>query len=60
MNSREVRVWPKQGVARAPYWICSDAEIYQAEQRKIFQGPHWHYLGLEAEVALPGNYKTTL
>ena len=53
------RTWPAQGVARAPYWIYSDADIYLKEQRQIFQGANWHYLGLEAEVPEPGSYKTT-
>ena len=54
-----VRTWPAEGVARAPYWIYSDADIYLKEQRQIFQGANWHYIGLEAEVPEPGSYKTT-
>src|SRR5579871_232788 len=53
------RAWPAEGGARAPYWAFSDPAIYQREQERIFRGPVWHYLGVEAEVPEPGCYKTT-
>jgi phenylpropionate dioxygenase-like ring-hydroxylating dioxygenase large terminal subunit len=53
------RSWPAEGFTRAPYWIYTDPEVYAKEQVQIFQGKHWHYLGLEAEVPNPGDYKTT-
>ena len=49
--------WPEEGVARAPYAVFSDPEIYAAEMRRIFRGPVWHYLGLEAELPEPGDYR---
>jgi len=51
--------WPAEGGARAPYWSFTDPAIYQLEQERIFRGPVWHYLGVEAEVPEPGCYKTT-
>lgn len=33
-----------------------DPEIFEAEQRHIFAGPTWSYLGLEAEIPNPGDY----
>ena len=53
------KVWPEEGVSRAPYWIYTDPGIYAREQENIFRGKSWHYVGLEAEVPQPGNYKTT-
>jgi phenylpropionate dioxygenase-like ring-hydroxylating dioxygenase large terminal subunit len=53
------RSWPSEGITRAPYWVYTDPDIYAREQLKLFQGPVWHYLGLEAEVPEPGNFKTT-
>ena len=53
------KVWPEEGVSRAPYWIYTDPDIYAREQENIFRGKSWHYVGLEAEVPQPGNYKTT-
>lgn len=53
------RQWPAEGVTRVPYWVYADPQIYALEQKNIFQGASWHYLGLEAEVPEPGCYKTT-
>ena len=38
--------WPADGVARVPYRLFSDEEIYALEQQRIFKGPVWHYLCL--------------
>lgn len=51
--------WPAEGPSRAPYWVFTDQAIYEREQERIFRGPVWHYIGLEAEVPDPGCYKTT-
>jgi anthranilate 1,2-dioxygenase large subunit/terephthalate 1,2-dioxygenase oxygenase component alpha subunit len=53
------RSWPTEGATRVPYWVYQDAEIYREEQRRIFQGPTWNYLCLEAELAEPGSFITT-
>jgi anthranilate 1,2-dioxygenase large subunit len=51
--------WPAAGVSRSPYRVMSDPEIYAEEQRRIFRGPTWNYLCLEAEIPHPGNFRTT-
>jgi len=51
--------WPTAGSSRAPYWVFHDADIYAREQERIFRGPVWHYVGLEAEVSEPGSFKTS-
>jgi phenylpropionate dioxygenase-like ring-hydroxylating dioxygenase large terminal subunit len=51
--------WPKEGAARVPYKVFSDAAIYALEQQKIFRGPVWHYLCLETELDKPGDVRTT-
>ncbi|GAB7389138.1 Rieske 2Fe-2S domain-containing protein [Bacillaceae bacterium] len=51
--------WPAEGVTRVPYQVFMDREIYEREQEKIFRGPTWNYLALEAELPNPGDYKTT-
>ena len=53
------RVWPEEGYTRTPYWAYTDPDLYIQEQARIFRGPVWNYVGLEAEVPEPGNYKTT-
>src|ERR1700746_50129 len=47
------------GVTRVPYWIFQDRSIYAAEQKRIFQGPSWHYLCLAVEVKNTGDFVTT-
>ncbi len=51
--------WPATGVTRIPYRLYHDPEIYALEQQRIFRGPVWHFLGLEADIAQPGDFKTT-
>ena len=51
-------VWP-EGLARVPYWAFQSADIYRAEQQRIFQSDCWNYLCLEAELAKPGDFRTT-
>lgn len=46
--------WPAEGVARAPYAVFSDPEVYALEQGRIFRGPTWHYLGMELELPEAG------
>lgn len=52
------RTW-EPGLTRVPYWIYRDAGVYRNEQQRIFQGPAWNYLCLEAEIAEPGDFRTT-
>ena len=43
-----------------PYRYLQDPALYRVEQQRIFQGPTWHYLCLEAEIPAPGDFRTTL
>jgi phenylpropionate dioxygenase-like ring-hydroxylating dioxygenase large terminal subunit len=53
---RDRVAWPAEGVARAPFLLYSDEEVYRREQDTIFRGPAWHFLGLEAELPEPGSF----
>ncbi len=53
------KIWPALDYSRIPYRLYHDAEIYEREQRQIFQGPVWNYLGLEAEIPNPGDFRAT-
>jgi salicylate 5-hydroxylase large subunit len=55
----DARTWPEQGVARIPYWIYTDPEVYAREQERIFGGPSWSYVALEAELPNLGDFKRT-
>jgi anthranilate 1,2-dioxygenase large subunit len=49
----------QQTVYRVPYPVFTDPEIYRLEQQKIFRGDHWSFVGLEAEIPNPGDFKST-
>ena len=51
--------WPAEGVARVPYRVYTDADLYALEQERIFRGAAWNFLGLAAEVPAPGDFKST-
>lgn len=50
--------WPEGVVTRVPYRVFQDEEVYTAEQERIYRGPVWTFLCLEAEIAQPGDYRT--
>ena len=52
--AQNLRRWPTEGLGRVPYWIYSDPEVYGREQERIFSGPYWNYVALEAEIPEPG------
>ena len=45
--------------SRVPYGVFTSPEIYEREQERIFRGPVWSFLGLEAEIKQPGDFKST-
>ncbi len=51
--------WPAECATRVPYRVFFDPAIYQLEQEKLFRGPVWNYVALEAELPDPGDFKTT-
>ncbi|RTL61556.1 MAG: Rieske (2Fe-2S) protein [Pseudonocardiaceae bacterium] len=52
------RSWPRS-LTQVPYWAFQDGEILRAELGRLFHGPHWSYLCLEAELADPGDFCAT-
>jgi salicylate 5-hydroxylase large subunit len=51
------RNWTTNGTHRVPYWLYTDPEIYEQEQRKVFEGKSWNFVGLEAEIPKEGDFK---
>ena len=51
--------WPRADTTRVPYRVYLDPEVYEREQRRIFRGPTWSFLGLEAEVPNAAHFKST-
>jgi anthranilate 1,2-dioxygenase large subunit/terephthalate 1,2-dioxygenase oxygenase component alpha subunit len=51
--------WRGPGLTRIPYAVYTDAGTAQQEQERVFHGPTWHYLCLDAELPEAGSYRTT-
>src|SRR5687767_7603046 len=51
--------WQRLDYTRIPFWLYHDPEVYRAEQERIFRGPTWSYVALEAEIPNPGDFRTT-
>ena len=58
-NTPQPTEWPEGALTRVPFWIYHSPEIYALEQQRIYEGPVWNFLCLEAEVAKPGDYRAT-
>jgi phenylpropionate dioxygenase-like ring-hydroxylating dioxygenase large terminal subunit len=52
------RLWP-EGLTRVPYWVYTEQDVLEIEQKRIFEGPVWNYLCLEIELPDVGDYRTT-
>ena len=51
--------WKDAGSSRIPHWAYTDESTYRKELERFFYSGHWCYVGLEAEVANPGDFKRT-
>ena len=58
MKDSEVK-WPTSDFTRIPYKVFTEESIEISEQEKIFEGPHWNYLGLAVEVPSKGDFIVT-
>ncbi len=56
MNDQNT-IWLRRDYSRIPFQLYHDPEIYRLEQDRIFRGPTWSVLGLEAEIPRPGDYR---
>lgn len=58
LNDQESETVAAEGY-RVPYRVFTDPAYYQREQEEIFQGETWSFVALEAEIAEPGDFKST-
>jgi len=52
--------WQGDGISRIPFWAYTDEALYHKELERFFYDNHWCYIGLEAEVPEPGDFKRTM
>ena len=64
VNTPEVfqpaHAWENEGSSRIPFWAYTDEAVYKKELDRLFYKNHWSYIGLEAEVPNPGDFKRTV
>jgi len=51
--------WPRDDFSRVQYRLYHDSSIYEQEHERIFRGPAWSLLCLEAEIPNSGDFVTT-
>ncbi len=49
--------WPEDALHYIPDWAYTSNDVYNLEIERIFRGPTWNFVGLEAEVPKAGDYK---
>ncbi|MBI5718129.1 MAG: Rieske 2Fe-2S domain-containing protein [Burkholderiales bacterium] len=52
--------WPAEGTHRIPFSVYTQEELHRRELERFFYRGHWCYIGLEAEVPMPGDFKRTV
>jgi salicylate 5-hydroxylase large subunit len=52
--------WDAEGSSRIPFWAYTRDDIYRRELERFFYSGHWCYVGLEAEIPNPGDFKRTM
>lgn len=52
--------WENDGTHRIPFLAYTSDAIYRRELERFFDKGHWCYVGLEAEVPNPGDFKRTV
>ncbi|HEU0202643.1 MAG TPA: aromatic ring-hydroxylating dioxygenase subunit alpha [Burkholderiaceae bacterium] len=55
---REIR-WETEGTSRIPFMAYTSEELHRKELERLFYSNHWCYVGLEAEIPNPGDFKRT-
>jgi apoptosis-inducing factor 3 len=55
-NAAELK-WPNDDLTRIPDWVYTSDELYDREAELIFRGPTWSYVGFEAEIPNPGDFR---
>jgi anthranilate 1,2-dioxygenase large subunit len=49
--------FPRNDYSRVPYRVYHDPAIYERELDRVFRGRAWSFLGLDAEIPNPGDFR---
>ena len=56
----ELLAWEGAGTSRIPFAAYTSAALHRRELERFFYKSHWCYVGLEAEIPNPGDFKRTV
>ncbi|MCD0502600.1 aromatic ring-hydroxylating dioxygenase subunit alpha [Bordetella petrii] len=59
MQDCPLPAWPDAGSSRIPFGVYTDPALHPREMERFFYRGHWNYVGLEAEIPQPGDFKRT-
>jgi salicylate 5-hydroxylase large subunit len=59
MNAASGLAWDGDGTSRIPFGVYTSDELHRVELERFFYRRHWCYVGLEAEIPDPGDFKRT-
>jgi anthranilate 1,2-dioxygenase large subunit len=51
--------FPQADGSRVPYEVFSSQEVFEREQERIYRGPTWSFVALDAEIPKAGDYKSS-
>ena len=52
--------WEDAGTSRIPFSVYTGEELHRRELERFFYRKHWCYVGLEAEIPNPGDFKRSV
>ncbi len=52
--------WQGEGTSRIPFSVYTSEQLHRRELERFFYRKHWSYVGLEAEIPNPGDFKRTV
>ena len=56
----ELLAWESAGTSRIPFAAYTSDALHRRELERFFYRSHWCYVGLEAEIPNPGDFKRTV
>src|SRR5580765_8687072 len=51
--------WEREHTGRIPFAVYTQDDLHRRELERFFYTGHWCYVGLEAEIPNPGDFKRT-
>lgn len=52
--------WTTQGTSQVPFWVYNRDDLHKRELERLFYTKHWCYIGLEAEIPNPGDFRRSM